>query len=772
MLHAAQAPLSYWAEAANTFVYLRNRMEPSNQKNKSAYEMLFGREPNLNHIRVWGSRCHARRLDHRHKFEPKSNEYRFVGYAKEAKAYRLLDTSNNKIMIRRDVIFHELEILLTMASTIPAQPLQKGPTSEDNNTSDDEQNISVTHEQEHTKTTPPTTPTIATAKIKPRVRQPKVTTVTTVETEIENAAPRRGSRIRNPPTRYRDTLFHNREASKEPDPVTVEEALKSKDAKHWLAAMQKEYNSLRRNNTWNLAKLPINVIPLSVKWVFKKKYKADGTLDKFRARLVARGFEQRYGCDYTETFAPVARLDTIRTLLALATINGWHIRISDVETAYLNGIVQEEIWIEQPFPFINKEYPGHACRLNKAIYGLKQAGAAWNATLDNFLIQSGYQRSPRDYCLYQKQIEKNTIFLLVYVDDLVYISASLDFIHNEHDALHKQFPSTELEEISSLLGMSVYYNREQQIMHMSAPHRVDTILRRHQMHECAPVDNPADPNQLNKLSKKDAPANEQDQQTMKEIPYRGIIGALNYLAHSCRPDISMATNRLARYLANPGIAHWQAAKRVLRYLSKTPMYGITYNSGTMQSLHAFSDSDHAGDPDDRHSTIGYVVMFAGGPVAWRSTKNTRLAHSTLEAEYFAASECLRELKGITHIIKEANEPYANDNVHYHIKEISEIIPDLARIGINAPIIIYEDNAGAIAVAENPKNYSRTKHWELDMFYLRIQISTGAIKLQYCPTGEMIADTLTKALPTAKFEYFRDGMNIRSSEEVRGAPHQA
>jgi Reverse transcriptase (RNA-dependent DNA polymerase) len=542
-----------------------------------------------------------------------------------------------------------------------------------------------------------------------------------------------------------------------PDPMTVKQAMESQHRGEWTQAMRSEIDSLIQNGVFTMDELPKDKKTLKSKWVFKAKYHGDGTFDKFKARLVAKGYLQREGIDYNETFAPVVRYGTVRLLLAIACQKKWHVINIDVSTAYLNGKLEEEIYMQQPEGMINGKYPTKVWKLNKALYGLKQAGAAWNGTLDAKLKELKYTRSKRENCLYYKSIKGHRIIILVYVDDLIYAGDNIEIINEEIYNFRKHFKTNDPETISGILGMKIDYDRNNQKVKISAPRLIKETLEKFRMQDCAPVGAPMDSND-------DSPSNisnktlEEQRVEMAKMPYRSMTGVILYLALSCRPDLCYVANFLARHNNEENYNAWRIAKRTLRYLQGTRDMGIIYSpSSEGMQPEGYSDASYAREADDRTSTAGYLVYIGKSLVSWKTTKHSTVSMSTLEAEYFAATECAREILSVSHMLHEIASEYHSGT--FNITNDKELTKDFENIGIKTPIIIHEDNQGTISVAMKNQLYERQKHWSVRCYYLRELVNDKHIELKYCPTLEMKADMLTKPLGKTKFEELRSKIGV-------------
>eukprot|EP00253_Pinus_taeda_P007217 PITA_07217 len=342
------------------------------------------------------------------------------------------------------------------------------------------------------------------------------------------------------------------------DPDTFAEA---SGHPHWEAAMNEEYHSLLANDTWDLVPLPKGRKLVKCKWVYRTKYGPDGKVDKHKARLVAKGFSQVEGIDYTETFSPVAKMNSIRLVLSLAASLKWEVHQMDVKSAFLHGDLHEEIYMEQPIGFIQTD-SSLVCRLKKSLYGLKQAPRAWYAKMESFLLESGFSRCYSDNTVYTKKVGNSLIILVLYVDDLILTGSDPNLINHVKSSLKKKFEMTDLGHLHYFLGLQVLQSKEG--ISLSQSKYACDILRHFHMEECKPAPSPFQSGVKLSVSC-----------TSPEVDatlYRQLVGKLLYLTHT-RPDLSFVFGLVARFMQNPRESHWKAAKRILRYVREVEYRG-------------------------------------------------------------------------------------------------------------------------------------------------------------------------------------------------------
>ncbi|XP_022631718.1 uncharacterized protein LOC111240603 [Vigna radiata var. radiata] len=384
--------------------------------------------------------------------------------------------------------------------------------------------------------------------------------------------------------------------------------------------MQAEFDALHHNNTWELVSRSSTQNLVGCKWVFRIKRHLDGSIDRYKACLVAKGFHQRPGWDYTETFSPVVKLVTIRIVLTLVVRQGWSIRQLDANNAFLQGTLKEEVFMLQPPGFVNKSFPDHVCRLKKALYGLKQAPRAWYTELRVFLLYLGFVNSTTDASLFIHQKSGSTLYLLVYVDDIIVTGSSSTELSNLIFTLAAQFSLKDLGCLNYFLGVEVIPSATR--LFLSQRKYITDLLHKLGMANTKPASTPLSAStQLLKDSGDLLPC---------PTEYRALVGSLQYLSLT-RPDIAFSTNKLAQFMQHPRTTHWSALKRVLRYLAGSCNKGIFISATARLTFHAYSDADWAGDKDDHISTTGYLLYLGSTLISWSSRKQRSVARSSTEA---------------------------------------------------------------------------------------------------------------------------------------------
>lgn len=513
------------------------------------------------------------------------------------------------------------------------------------------------------------------------------------------------------------------------EPVNFREAMRDPS---WMEAMKKEIESIEKNSTWTLTRLPEGHKVVGLKWVFKLKKNSDGELLKHKARLVAKGYVQRFGIDFEEVFAPVARLDTVRLILAIAANRGWEVHHLDVKSAFLNGDLKEEVYVTQPEGFEVKNKEHLVFRLHKALYGLKQAPRAWNLCLDRRLKQIGFETCVQEQAVYKRM--KNGVVLLVgvYVDDLIVTGKIRSDIDTFKEEMTAEFEMSNLGLLNYYLGIEV--DQKDNGISVKQSGYAKKVLSQFGMEDCNSTRIPMQPR--SNLHK------DQDGEPVDATEYRRLVGSLRYLLHT-RPDLSYSVGVLSRFMERPTLMHQNASKQVLRYLKGTIHLGLFYpRGGGEEVLTGYSDSDLAGDQDDRKSTGGMVFYLNEAVISWSTQKQKTVALSSCEAEFMAATAAACQGIWLRNLLAELLN-----------KEL-EVVK------------LFIDNKSAIALMKNSVFHGRSKHIDTRFHFIRGCIEEGQIAVEFIRTEEQRADPLTKALPAGSLITSRYLLGVRNLE-----PHQ-
>ena len=521
----------------------------------------------------------------------------------------------------------------------------------------------------------------------------------------------------------------------EGDPKTLREAKARADWPRWKEAMDREIATLDRAKTWITVPRPEGKNIVGSKWVFRIKRKADGSIEKYKARLVARGFTQVFGEDYYDTFSPVAKLQSFRAILALAARFDWEIESFDFTGAYLNGELDadEEIYMQPP-PGYEGQGPDEVKRLRKSLYGLKQAGRKWYDALSRALANLGFRTTQADPGVFVAYDQGHILILVVHVDDCTFTGSSAKLIFAYKKKINDCYALTDLGPISWLLGIKITRNREERTISLSQSSYIDSILERYGLKDAKPYATPMVPGVT--YSRRDSPSTPTEAHRMRRVPYREAIGSLMYAAVATRPDITFAVSTLSQFLDNPGDAHWEAVKRIIRYLSGTRGATLTYGEDR-HDLIGYTDTDGA-TQEHRRAISGHVFLIDGGAISWSSRKQELVTLSTAEAEYVATTHAAKEALWLRRLIH-------------------ELFPSLKQ-----PTPLYCDNLSTLKLIYGDNYHARTKHIDTRYHFIRQVARNGALVLTYCPSEDMTADTLTKALPKWKATIHNSSLGLRLS----------
>jgi hypothetical protein len=439
-----------------------------------------------------------------------------------------------------------------------------------------------------------------------------------------------------------------------------------------------------------------------------------------KALLVDKGYSQVEGLDFDETYAPVARPESIRILLAYATYHGFKLYQMDVKSAFLNGPIKEEVYVEQPPGFEDSEYPNHVYKLSKALYGLKQAPRAWYECLRDFLITTnGFKVRKADPTLFTKIVAKDLFICQIYVDDIIFGSTNKSTCEEFSRIMIQKFEMSMMGELKYFLGFQI--KQLQKGTFISQTKYIQDILKKFGMKNGKPIKTPMGTNGHLDL---DTAGKSVDQKV-----YRSMIGSLLYLCAS-RPDIMLSVCMCARFQANPKEVHLRAVKRIMRYLVYTPKFGICYPKGSTFDLIGYSDVDYAGCKIDRKSTSGTCQFLGRFLVSWASKKQNSVALSTTKAEYIVAGHCCAQLLWMRQTLRDYG---------YKLSKV--------------PLLC--DNESAIRMADNPIEHNRTKHIDIRYHFLRDHQQKGDIEIAYVSTHNQLADIFTKPLDEKTFSKLRN-----------------
>lgn len=522
--------------------------------------------------------------------------------------------------------------------------------------------------------------------------------------------------------------FLGEDGSNELPPGNRPTMLKGKRVDEYIQAEERELWGLHQHGTFTVVCLPKGRRKITCTWVYDIKRNESNEIILFKARLVAHGFKQIEGVDYVKTFSSTAQMRSFRMILMLACAFDLDLTQYDISNAFLNGELEEEIYMEFP-PGYPGENPDECLRLNKGLYGLKQASRIWNKRLVGELKKTGLLVCKTEPGILFHPEKK--CFLCLHVDDIIVATDDLDLRRKLVDVLQSNFLVKILGDLSMFVGVHITRNRENGTIDLDQSAYLERVLRR--FDKWLKWKNVKCPAPAARLSKLDVPATDAEWDDAKEYPYPSVVGSLMYAAVATRPDLMQAVNQLARFMSKWGPSHIKAAEQALNFLRGTHKDGIRFtrpeNFDGVLDIYAFSDSDWAGCPDTRRSTIGYVIIICGGPVSWKSQQRKTLAMSSCEGEYMALSEVGKELVWICNFLTEIGIPFRRPK-------------------------IFCDSSSAINWAEDPVQHQRTKHVELQYYYIRDLVTDQVVDLYKVGTADNISDPFTKPTPTIIFNGHR------------------
>ncbi|XP_073364593.1 retrovirus-related Pol polyprotein from transposon TNT 1-94 [Aegilops tauschii subsp. strangulata] len=687
-------------------------------------------------------------LGHIGKLDDRSTPGVFIGYAEGSKAYRILDPKTQRVRTARDVVFNkgrgwQWDKAVDDGSTLTYDDfiVEYAHFKEAGGASSSSSPGTSTPAPKTTSTPVPATPT-APQLATPHTPAPAVTTPGS-----SSSAP---AHAEHNPMKFASPLTHDEErvdayyggeqlryrtmddllgdqpvpglmprdveaqlqlACEDGEPRSFAEA--ERDAA-WRAAMQLEMDAVEQNRTWELADLPRGHHTITLNWVFKLKRDGAGAIIKHKARLVARGFLQQEGVDFDDAFAPVARMESVRLLLALAAQEGWRVHHMDVKSAFLNGDLKEEVYVHQPPGFAIPGQEGKVLRLRKALYGLRQAPRAWNAKLDSTLKKMGFEQSPHEAAVYRRGSGGNALLVGVYVDDLVITGTKDAEVAAFKEDMKATFQMSDLGLLSFYLGIEVHQDHSGIALRQSA--YAKRIVELAGLTDCHPALTPME--ERLKLSR-DSTTEEVD-----ATQYRRLVGSLRYLTHT-RPDLAFSVGYVSRFMERPTSEHQQAVKRIVRYVAGTLDHGLHYPR-CPGVAHFVGYSDHAGDIDTSKSTSGILFFLGKCLVSRQSVKQQVVALSSCEAEYIAASTaCTQALW------------------------LAQLLGDLL-VQDTRTVQLLVDSKSTLALAKNPVFHERSKHIRLRYHFIRSCVEEGSIEASYINTTDQLADLLTKPLGRVKF----------------------
>ncbi|WVZ54674.1 LOW QUALITY PROTEIN: hypothetical protein U9M48_005438 [Paspalum notatum var. saurae] len=709
MLDEHRTPRRFWAKAVNTTCYIANQIFLRAFLGKTSYELRFGRQPSINHLRPFGCRCFVlKKAGHMDKFESRCLDGIFLGYSSSSRAFRVWILETRRVEETCEVSFDETMPCTTSAFKLSGDDEESTPIFEDEEGAIDVGDAgapapaaapapSTTSSEDERGPLPTDSSSLprlqAQAEFGPAEDAGEVTSeiVPSWQVQRDHTPHRMIGDIYQRVTRFSvaSLAFFSHSA--------FVASFESRDVSHalsdpnWVNAMHEELENFERNHVWDLVEPPLNYRPIGTKWVFKNKQGENGMVVRNKARL-------KEGIDYEETFASVVRLEAIRILLAFAASKGFKLQQMDVKSAFLNGYIEEEVYVRQPPGFESAKFPDRVYKLRKALYGLKQAPRAWYARLKSFLLKSGFVMGSVDKTLFLLSRGGDT--LIIYVDDIIFGCSSHALVSSFAEQMSREFEMSLMGELQFFLGLQIKQSPKGTFVHQVK--YTKDILKKFDMGDSKPMTTP--------MSTNTALDADEDGEAVDQKEFRGMIGSLLYLT-ATRLDIQFAVYLCARYQASPKTSHYQAVKRIFRYLKYTPEHGLWYSSGSSLSLRGFSDADHAGCRIDRKSTSCFLV-------------------------------------------------YHRSRIHSCCSQLLWMKVTLSDFGFRfGKIPLLVDSTSAISVAKNPVLHSRTKHIDMRFHFLRDHYEKGDIDLVHVVSENQLADIFTKPLEFGAFARLRGELGV-------------
>lgn len=718
LLIASKLPDTLWAEAMNNVVYTQNRIIRKD-KIHSPIELFFAKKARATFMEFGQQVYVTTPRQGRGKLEPHAEVMRFLSVDDNAKGFRLWNGSkiivdrnikpreNFKIEYKNPLQDRPIEVK-TNKSVKNSPELQQTPiikSSEDSKGSSEDENI----------------------KESPSKSSPEFSQSHTFKSSEDSNESSEDENIEEPQSLRRSKRLMDKKISgaahisqSNDDPKTYNQAITGVNKNRWIKAMNEEIESLQQTGTYELSDLPKGRKAIGCKWVYKTKLENNSV--RYKARLVAKGFCQKYGEDYDEIFSPVARSTTIRVLLSMAGKLNLRVRQFDVKTAFLNGKLDEEIYMAQPDGFKSSD---KVLRLRKSLYGLKQAARSWNTMLKECLTKIKFTQSNADNCLFIKKDGTNTCYIVVHVDDMLFAATNIETINAVHTQLSQYFTLKDLGSAKQFLGVDIHEFEGHFGINQSR--YITAMAEEFGFSQAKAQKYPIQPGYF-KL--------DDDELLQTNREYRKIIGKLLYVSTNSRPDISLSVCILAQRVEKPRKLDITEALRVIKYLVNTKDYVLHLNNKhANQSLIGFSDANFGECKLDGKSNSGVICFVNGGPIVWSSKKQSLVALSTCEAEYYAITETVKEILWLQSLLEDFNSQ------------------------AEMPTTILTDNQSSICMIENADFMQRTKYIGVRYHYIRDYIEKKIIKLSYCPSEYNIADMMTKPLCGTKIQFLRENAGL-------------
>jgi hypothetical protein len=535
----------------------------------------------------------------------------------------------------------------------------------------------------------------------------------------ESRLPPRSNRGKKP-----ERLIEAAAAAIAKDPANRDEAMAGEDANLWRESEAVEFAALEDNQTWvyvQRSDVPKGSKVLSGRWVYT--IKSDG---RYKSRWTAKGYQQVKDRDFDEIFAPGSNASASRVFLAAAAYLDLELTHIDVSAAFLHGECKEEVYVEQPHG--HERGNGMVCKLLKSLYGLRQAPRAWYEHLTAKLSKMGLEPLPTEPSIYMRRDGDSYSIMEVHVDDMFLATNNASTKASIMDMMGSAFKIKEVGGDGEyvFVGQEIQRDRSRGTIRVTQQRYIEGLQQRFLLHNFK--GKPVVPLAAGTVFRKDA-----GKQLDALTPYRELVGCLLYLSVCTRPDISFATNCLARYMMAPRSEHWKQAKAVLCYVIGTKHLGLQFGGGTMVPV-GYSDASFQGCKDTGRSTTGFVFLLNGAAVSWGSRRHKTVAMSTAEAEYMAAAETTKDALWLRNLLEDLGFP----------------VKCCQLLG---------DNMATLAMIKNPVSSARAKHIDRVHHFVRERAARGEVKFDYVRSEENAADIFTKLLPGKSLEMCMISMGL-------------
>jgi hypothetical protein len=744
---ASKLPQRFYCYAHQFAIYVSNRLVHTG-RTKTPYEFVYGRKPNLNHLRPFGSICYSHiPRETRSKLEPSAERCRLLGFGDtdatvEHKGYLLLRESDHSVFYSRSVTFDEEQEIVPLPDEAPmsnddgdmfyldttfapsdSDSMQPDPYSSDDSyfTPDGSDSGGEIDESEPNEAT---SSTGGDAEVDNESSEQENISESDSGDDIVNYCAKVEKQLQHRSKYLSAAVYQSYLSVVDRWPQNLAEAQASPEWQQWKAAIDREMFQLEQMSTWEYSQLPRNKRPVKCKWVFTKKYNKDGKVVKYKARLVAKGFTQKYGTDYQETFAPVVMFKSIRTLAALCASQELKAYQDDVPSAFLRGNLKELVFMEPP-PGVSLE-KGQYCKLKRTLYGLKQSPREWNAVIHKFLISQGFQQLKSDPCLYKCGEGDDAIYVAVYVDDVITAGRNDPVVDKFRTVMCQEFGMEKGGPLEWYLGISFDFTNG---VFLSQRQYIEKKLELYANYiGSGGVSRPLPENIQSLLESESPPAD-------NSVPYRSMVGSLMYAMLGTRPDLCYPVSVLCRHLDKPKQIHIDLLKHVYAYLRTNKDRGLFYPTRSSMEVTGYVDAAYANNENYR-STTGFCFTVGSCLVSWYCKRQSVVAQSSAESEYYAASDAANEAVWFRELVKELGYPQNT-------------------------VTLYEDNEACIALTKNPENHKRTKHIQVKYHLVRDYVDRGIVEFKYVRTKDQLADLFTKSLPGFKLRQLLDSLSVCS-----------